>query len=53
MLNWTLEPIAGGTLLKLEQTGFKSAPPGSTAGARAGWNHMAGQKLAKLLDEMD
>jgi uncharacterized protein YndB with AHSA1/START domain len=54
VVTWTLAPTAkGGTLLRLEQSGF---PTGGklpyVEGAKWGWNNMAGKQLPALLAEM-
>ena len=53
VVRWTLEPTATGTLLKLEQTGFDADQRQAFAGARGGWNDMAGQALPGVLAELD
>lgn len=37
IVTWTLLPIAGGTRLRMEQTGFRPDQPNYYHGARAGW----------------
>jgi uncharacterized protein YndB with AHSA1/START domain len=37
VVTWTLEPTASGTLLRMEQTGFRDDQPRYFEGAKAGW----------------
>ncbi len=53
VVNWTLEETPTGTLLKLEQTGFKKDQQQSIKGAHWGWTRMAGEALPKVLAEID
>ncbi len=55
MVTWTLTPTkAGGTLLHLEHSGFRPREGEGRffAGARKGWQWMAGQRLGPVLAEM-
>jgi uncharacterized protein YndB with AHSA1/START domain len=55
VVTWTLAPTSkGGTLLRLEQSGF---PTGETRlpffeGAKWGWQNMAGQRLPEVLGQI-
>jgi uncharacterized protein YndB with AHSA1/START domain len=55
VVTWTLAPTSkGGTLLRLEQSGF---PTGKAQlpyfeGAKMGWQNMAGQRLSQVLGEI-
>jgi uncharacterized protein YndB with AHSA1/START domain len=52
VVTWTLVPKPdGGTLLRLEQSGFKPTERQAFAGAKAGWQWMAGQRLGHVLAE--
>ena len=52
IVTWTLAATsAGGTKLSLEQSGVPSNAQ-AYEGARHGWNHMAGQKLPLVLEEL-
>ena len=37
VVTWTLTPTSSGTLLRMEQTGFKADQQQAYAGAKAGW----------------
>ena len=37
VVTWTLTPTGSGTLLRMEQTGFRTDQPRYWGGARAGW----------------
>ena len=37
VVTWTLTPTGSGTLLRMEQTGFRTDQPRYFGGARAGW----------------
>lgn len=52
VVSWTLEATSTGTLLKLEQSGFKASERQAFAGARMGWSHMAGEALPAVLAEL-
>ncbi|GAB4567207.1 MAG: SRPBCC domain-containing protein [Haliangiales bacterium] len=49
---WTLDATDRGTLLTLTQTGFKPDQKQAFAGARMGWNGMAGEALPKVLADI-
>jgi uncharacterized protein YndB with AHSA1/START domain len=53
VVTWTLAPIANGTRLRLEQTGFNPEHKQAWGGALAGWKHMAGVQLPSLLNELN
>lgn len=40
VVTWTLEPAAGGTLVRMTQTGFKAGDEGFLQGASQGWTRM-------------
>jgi uncharacterized protein YndB with AHSA1/START domain len=44
VVTWTLEPTEGGTLLRMEQSGFRPSPEHDQfyQGARYGWQNMVG-----------
>ena len=48
VVTWTLTPTAGGTRLRMEQTGFRPEQKQAFGGARAGWQEFLG-KLEELL----
>lgn len=51
VVTWTLTPTASGTLLRMEQTGFRQDQPQYYGGAKAGWPRFFDgleQVLAKL-----
>lgn len=52
LVTWTLVPTPEGTLLRLEQAGFRSDQPRYFQGARAGWPNFL-DRLARLLDRLD
>ena len=52
VVTWTLSPIATGTRLRMEQTGFKPDQQQAYFGARAGWPRFFGN-LEQLLDRAD
>ena len=47
---WMLEPVGGGTRLRMEQTGFPPGQPRYFQGARAGWPRFF-DALEKVLDK--
>ncbi len=53
VVTWTLEPIPGGTRLRLEQSGFDPEHKQAWGGALAGWRHMAGALLPSVLNDLD
>ena len=52
IVTWTLTPTAGGTRLRMEQTGFRTDQPRYFGGARAGWPRFF-DNLEKLLERLD
>jgi uncharacterized protein YndB with AHSA1/START domain len=55
VVTWTLAPTSkGGTLLRLEQSGFPREKGAARffEGAKMGWQSMAGQRLPEVLEEM-
>jgi uncharacterized protein YndB with AHSA1/START domain len=53
VVTWTLVPTPkGGTLLRLEHSGFKPTERQAFAGAKVGWQRMAGQRLGEALAEV-
>lgn len=52
VVSFELEPIAGGTRLKMEQTGFRPEQKQASGGARYGWAQNFG-KLDELLARID
>jgi uncharacterized protein YndB with AHSA1/START domain len=53
VVTWILVPTPeGGTLLRLQQTGFKPTEGRACEGAKMGWRRMAGQRLGAVLAEV-
>jgi uncharacterized protein YndB with AHSA1/START domain len=52
VVSFELEPVAGGTLLRMEQTGFRPEQKQASGGARYGWTANFG-KLDALLARID
>lgn len=52
VVTWTLTPTEQGTLLRMEQTGFRKDQPRNYGGARAGWPHFF-DGLEQVLARMD
>lgn len=55
VVTWTLAPTAkGGTLLRLEQSGFprEKSQVRYFEGAKMGWQSMAGQRLPEVLGQL-
>ncbi|XSG80900.1 MAG: SRPBCC family protein [Methyloligella sp. ZOD6] len=52
VVTWTLTPTGEGTLLRMEQTGFRPDQPRYYQGAQAGWPNFIGN-LEQLLARMD
>jgi len=48
---WTLTPTAGGTLLRMEQSGFREDQEANYKGAMYGWRKFIGQ-LERVVDEI-
>ena len=52
VVTWTLTPTESGTLLRMEQTGFRPDQPRYFQGAQAGWPRFL-ENLEQLLDRLD
>lgn len=52
VVTFTLEPVAGGTLLRMEQEGFRPEQKQASGGAKYGWQQNFG-KLEAVLAGMD
>lgn len=52
VVTWTLTPTAGGTLLRMEQSGFAQSQRQAYEGAKLGWAGFLG-KLEQLLARVD
>lgn len=52
IVTWTLTPVEGGTLLRMEQTGFRPDQPRYYQGAQAGWPRFL-ENLEQLLGRLD
>ncbi len=52
VVTWTLTPTGGGTLLRMEQTGFRPDQPRFYEGAKAGWPRFIAN-LEQVLARMD
>ena len=52
VVTWTLTPTAAGTLLRMEQTGFRTDQPRYFGGAKAGWPRFF-DNLEQLLGRID
>lgn len=48
LVTWTLTPVDGGTMLRMEQSGFKASQADAQGGAEYGWTMFIG-KLEQLL----
>ena len=48
---WTLTPTAGGTLLRMEQTGFREDQEANYKGAMYGWRKFIGQ-MERVVEEI-
>jgi uncharacterized protein YndB with AHSA1/START domain len=48
---WTLTPTAGGTLLRMEQSGFREDQEANYKGAMYGWRKFIGQ-LERVVEEI-
>ncbi len=51
IVTWTLEPTASGTLLRMEQTGFRPQDEPNYQGATQGWGRFW-ERLEQLLEEL-
>ena len=52
VVTWTLTPTKGGTLVRLEQSGFRSEDQGFYQGATYGWRRMVGE-LEQVVARLD
>jgi uncharacterized protein YndB with AHSA1/START domain len=53
VVTWTLAPTPkGGTLLRLEQSGFRASDKQAFEGAKGGWQWMAGGRLPDVLKQV-
>ncbi len=52
VVTFTLEPLASGTRLRMDQTGFRPEQKQASGGARFGWQNFFG-KLDQLLTRID
>jgi uncharacterized protein YndB with AHSA1/START domain len=52
VVTWTLTPTESGTLLRMEQTGFRPDQPRYFQGAQAGWPRFL-ENLEQLLGRLD
>lgn len=52
VVRWTLTPIAGGTRLRMEQSGFRMDQPLFYGGAKQGWPALF-DGIARVLDGLD
>ena len=52
VVRFTLEPVARGTRLRVEQTGFRPEQKQASGGAKYGWQQFFG-KLEQLLDRAE
>ena len=43
VVTWTLEPVAGGVLVRMEQSGFREQDQRNFMGAKYGWERNLGQ----------
>ena len=43
VVRWTLEPVAGGVLVRMEQSGFREQDQRNFMGAKYGWERNLGQ----------
>ena len=53
VVTWTLTPTKSGTLLRLEQSGFRPDQEQAYRGAQHGWTHQFLPKLAEVLGRTD
>ncbi|HTB33586.1 MAG TPA: SRPBCC domain-containing protein [bacterium] len=53
VVTWSLIPVAGGTRLELEHSGFRPEAAQAFAGAGQGWKHNVSERLAKVLAALD
>jgi uncharacterized protein YndB with AHSA1/START domain len=52
IITWTLTPAAGGTLLRMEQSGFRPDQRQAWGGANAGWRQLLA-KLEQVLERVE
>jgi uncharacterized protein YndB with AHSA1/START domain len=52
-VTWTLVPVAGGTRLELEHSGFKPVHGQAFGGAKLGWERNVGHGMAGLLKALN
>jgi uncharacterized protein YndB with AHSA1/START domain len=50
VVTWSLVPVAGGTRLELEHSGFKAEDGHAYGGAKYGWERNVGERLQALLE---
>jgi uncharacterized protein YndB with AHSA1/START domain len=53
VVTWTLVPVAGGTRLELEHSGFKAEQGHAWGGAKFGWERNVGERLPGILKSLD
>lgn len=53
VVTWTLVPVAGGTRLELEHSGFRPDAAQAFAGAGVGWKRNVGERMALALKALD
>jgi uncharacterized protein YndB with AHSA1/START domain len=49
VVTWSLVPVAGGTRLELEHSGFKATTGPAYGGAKYGWERNVGERMTALL----
>jgi uncharacterized protein YndB with AHSA1/START domain len=49
VVTWTLVPVAGGTRLELEHSGFQTGQGHAFGGAKQGWERNVGERMAAVL----
>ncbi len=52
IVTWTLEPVAGGTRLRLEHTGFDTTDQETARGAQYGWKGKLDKDLPAVLTRL-
>jgi uncharacterized protein YndB with AHSA1/START domain len=53
VVTWTLVPVAGGTRLQLEHSGFKEGQGQASGGAKFGWERNVSERMAAVLKVLD
>jgi uncharacterized protein YndB with AHSA1/START domain len=53
VVTWSLVPVAGGTRLELEHSGFRPEAAQAYAGAGQGWKRNVAERMAKVLEALD